>query len=292
MYTAIIILAWKTIDEANALSNKILNWSSEKPKIIIVCNESNPQKKYFHFDKIIYIHEKQNRGFGGGNNIGMQKASSLGYTHALLLNPDAIIDQDNFIQLVKTFNQHQDAFAIGPIIHEGNNDKRVLLYGGRNITEQLNTRITESKVNANTNVNQVDYCVGASVMVCLKKADSLKYFDEEFFFSGEMADLCYRARLKGYLSYVDLDSSANHNIDPTENHRKYMYLYYSMRNRFLFMAKHQYSLKTKVFWYNILLRQLFNGIIKLDMQLIKTISLVTWHVLMGKYGNQNQKFEL
>ena len=63
--------------------------------------------------------------------------------------------------------------------------------------------------------------------------------DEEFFFSGEIADFCKRARDGGHRVCVDLEAEARHDASETpQTVRDTLYVYYSLRNRFLYAKKH------------------------------------------------------
>lgn len=290
MKTVIIILAWKTLDDANQLATKVLSWKEAKPSIIIICNESNSQPENELKDVVTYLYSTENKGYGGGNNIALKKAYSDGFDSALLINPDAYITEENFKILINTKSNISNVLAIGPILKEGNKNNWVKYVGGRNITEQINTRVLFDHDKKYHTPIKVDYVLGAIILIDLKLLNDLGYINEEYFFSGEIADLCFRAKIDGYESYTDLDCIGIHNIDHTQSRRKYMYLYYSMRNRFLFMKTHEFPFSKKAHWFSILARQLINGIIKRDLELIKTILLVMLHVLMGRYGNENILF--
>lgn len=279
------------MEEANLLATQILGWEKTKPKIILVCNESSPQPKNQIEGDIIYLYNQHNKGYGGGNNIGLRKAYQLGYERSLLINPDAYIDEYNFEKLITTFINLPDAFAIGPILKEGNKDNWTTYLGGRNITEQINTRIPYDQSVMVKRPIKVDYVLGAIILLNLTLVNELDFLDEEYFFSGEIADLCYRARSIDHSSYSAPNTEGIHNIDHSEEKRKYLYLYYSMRNRFLFMKKHKYPFTKKLYWFSILCRQFFHAIITLNKRLSKTILLVIYHIIIHNYGNSNRSFK-
>ena len=69
--------------------------------------------------------------------------------------------------------------------------------------------------------------------------EQIGLLDEEFFFSGEIADFCKRARNGGHRVCVDLEVEARHDASDTpQTRRETLYVYYSLRNRFLYAKKH------------------------------------------------------
>lgn len=82
-----------------------LFYSSETSHIIILDNNSTDDTieiiKPF-LEKIELIQLPSNLGFGGANNIGIQRALELGYSHIFLLNQDAYIQKDCISKLLST----------------------------------------------------------------------------------------------------------------------------------------------------------------------------------------------
>ncbi len=79
--------------------------SSVTSYLIIVDNNSTDDTieiiKPF-LDKIELIQLSSNLGFGGANNIGIQRALELGFSHIFLLNQDAYVQKDCISKLLST----------------------------------------------------------------------------------------------------------------------------------------------------------------------------------------------
>jgi GT2 family glycosyltransferase len=84
----------------------------------------------------------------------------------------------------------------------------------------------------------VDYVPGTAVLVRSDLLRRLGGFDPEYFFSGEMADLCARARQAGQASFVVPTARARHDLVAAAELRDALYPYYSLRNRFLYTRRH------------------------------------------------------
>jgi GT2 family glycosyltransferase len=66
--------------------------------------------------------------------------------------------------------------------------------------------------------------------------------DESYFFATEMADFCRRAARVGYRTVVDSEARAYHDVDRSTPLRETLYVYYVVRNRFLYIRKfHSFS---------------------------------------------------
>ena len=79
------------------------------------------------------IAEPQNRGFAGGNNIGLSVLDRLAVTHFLLLNNDAMVAEDYFAQISDALREHPDAALVGCAIYYHPDRDRVWFAGGREV---------------------------------------------------------------------------------------------------------------------------------------------------------------
>lgn len=88
------------------------------PHIIIVDNNSTDDTieviKPF-LQKIEILQLQSNLGFGGANNIGIQKALEQGYSHFFLLNQDAYVQKDCVSKLLETAISNPEYGILSPI---------------------------------------------------------------------------------------------------------------------------------------------------------------------------------
>ena len=116
--------------------------------------------------------------------------------------------------------------------------------------------------------------------------------DENYFFSGEIADFCKRVRDAGYRVCIDLKVQARHHSDHAEPLRKTLYVYYSLRNRFLYVRKHHRGMRALYFlyWFGVGTLMIGRALIKGQLAKARAICLALLDGLAGRYGNQNAKF--
>lgn len=83
-------------------------------EVILVDNKSPDDTVAYtkkHLPRVKVIANKNNRGFGGGNNQGAEKAQGQ---YLLLLNPDAFLEKNSLRIMVNLMEQQSDLVSVGP----------------------------------------------------------------------------------------------------------------------------------------------------------------------------------
>ncbi len=154
--------------------DQCLNSIDPKVKILIIENSNNAnfkrevEKKYLNVS--CYL-AGENLGYAKGNNLGLSKVVT---EYALILNPDAFLENDtlyNFINLAKKFN---DFAIIGPAKQD----------------EYSNKNLDDTK----PNIFEVDYLKGFAMFLNMKEFKDIGFFDENIFIYLEEMDLCKRLK--------------------------------------------------------------------------------------------------
>ncbi len=187
---------------------------------------------------------------------------------------------------------------MGPLIHETRDGRVHLLVGGRDIARYPSTRTaiapSDLKRLPDYPLHAVDYVSGTVFLARASVFTETGLLDEEFFFSGEIADFCKRAKESRHEIYVDLEVEARHDPGqaPPPHVRETLYVYYGLRNRFLYVTKHHAAEKMKYFAYWTMLGVLALvraiGLGKLGKA--RAIILALTHAYAGRFGNQNANF--
>ena len=111
-----------------------------------------------------------NLGYGKANNIGLKNVKSK---YALILNPDASLQETTIDNFFKTINEIPDFAIMGPYIQEENN------------------KVHENNLN-NNKPKEVMNVKGFGMFLNLKEFKEVGFFDENFFIYFEEIDLCKR----------------------------------------------------------------------------------------------------
>jgi len=223
-------------------------------------------------------------------NIGIQASLELGLDYTLLLNTDAHIEESEVKKLLEHIQQNNTIFSIGPALTEFTDSTKHQYIGGRNIAENISTRIKLNEQSTTDKISlNVDYVIGAIILLRNKYIDTIGLFDRDYFFSGEVADLCYRAKQLGYKNTTLLAAKGTHHTEknPLRNN---LYKYYSLRNRFLFIRKYKLDNKHLYFWYKLIIKETIHSIITFDKEKLMTMTLTLFDVLKRKKGNRNKLF--
>ena len=167
-----------------------LNSINSKTKIIIIENSNNQnfkdqiEKKYSNVNCIL---TGQNLGYAKGNNLGLSKVRS---EYALILNPDAYLENSTLDRLLYSANNFKDFAIIGPAKQNE--------YNNEDDNEDKN------------DVFQVDYLKGFAMFLNLDQFKDIGFFDSNFFIYLEEIDLCRRLKQKQKKIYLDKKIKINH----------------------------------------------------------------------------------
>ncbi|MFH2085379.1 MAG: glycosyltransferase family 2 protein [bacterium] len=114
---SVIIVSYNTREytvKALGSALKSKGFKSGQVEVIMIDNNSPDDSVTYtkkHLPSVKVIVNKDNRGFGGGNNQGAKIASGK---YLLLLNPDAFLAKDSLRIMVDLLENHQDVVSVGP----------------------------------------------------------------------------------------------------------------------------------------------------------------------------------
>ncbi len=196
----------------------------------------------------------ENSGFARGCNQGALHATSR---YILFLNPDAAVYADTLPTVFGCMesHQHQSTGICGVrLLDEKSHVSRscsrypsasrcmAQSLGLDKFFPKLGCAMTEWD---HLDSRYVDQVIGAFFLVRRDLFIQLNGFDERFFVYYEEVDFAYRAANAGYPSYYLNETSAFHLGGGVSNQVKARRLFYTLRSRLLYGAKH-FSLPAKV----------------------------------------------
>ena len=298
MKIAAVIINWNNPLDTEKCVLSISSWTQLLPSIWVVDNASQDGNRQIYasrYPQVHYIYSGINKGFAGGNNLAIEQIQNQVSSDAILLiNNDASISEENIRHLIKSFETEPQLGIVGPIIDEIDGLHRHVSLGGKDISKYVHTRVCAKKNSQNEEKKllHVDYVPGTIALIRTNLFCVVGFLDEKYFFSGEMADFCERARQKGFLCAINTNALATHQFDSTSTIRQTLYLYYNLRNRFLFISKFRRAQKSYLysFWIFYGTLMLILALLKFQGKKAKAIVLALIHGILGKFGNQNDKF--
>ena len=215
---SVIIVNYNTFNMTNECVDSICKFTSETNyEIIIVDNASTDQSKEFfsNDERIIYIYNTENLGFGKANNLGLKNASGK---YIFFLNSDTLLLNDAISMFFHKLENSDDSVAcIGAILLDAKGN-RTHSYGAfPSFGNELISNTFLSKILLKNNIVKsayddtslekddffpVDYIIGADLFVRKKVLDQLGGFDPDFFMYYEESELQRRFSKHNYNSFI------------------------------------------------------------------------------------------
>lgn len=200
---AIVILNWNGYELTRNCLLSLRNISFESYKIILVDNGSSDNsliKLKEEFREVIYLSNKENLGFTGGNNVGVRYALEKEFDHILLLNNDTIVERGFLNPLVNFLESNSDYAAVQPkICYEGK--RNIIWNAGGGFFKPLN--MTWSIGAGKEDLGQFDkefdteWITGCAFMVKASYLNMVGLFDESYFAYYEDVDWSFRLKKAG-----------------------------------------------------------------------------------------------
>ena len=292
MELAVIVLNWNAAAETISCVRAIASWKRLRPTVWVVDNGSADGSAGViarECPDVRLIRNSVNLGFAGGNNRGIVQALSTGDAPLLLLNNDAFIEEQQVIRLLDTLQADERLGFVGPLLFDADGEGRLLSAGGRDIARHTNTHI--GKVMDGAPVRKVDYVPGTVVVVRAAVFRAVGLFDQDYFFGGEVADLCERARQHGYSSAIDARAQAFHATSHSADLRGTLHIYYVFRNRLLFIRKFRRAqiIPLYSFWTLYGLAVSLRAQLRGEQIRARAIRLGLLDGLRGRFGGQNER---
>ncbi len=216
-------------------------------EIIVVDNNSTDGSCNMLLEKypeVRLIQNKDNTGFSKANNQGVAIAKG---EYVLILNPDTVVAEDTFNQILDFAKSKQNLGILGVKLIDGTGD--FLPESKRGIPTPMvsfnklfgiSSKQTGKYYAAHLNENEtgvVDVLVGAFMLLKRSVYVEVHGFDEDYFMYGEDIDLSYKILNKGYQNFYYANTSVIHyKGESTKKDIKYLrYFHEAMK---IFYRKH------------------------------------------------------
>lgn len=208
------------------------------------------------FPGLAVIAPEANRGFAAGCNLGLRKALADGADWCLLLNPDAVAEQDFLAPMLAVMAAEPAIGMAGPTILEYGN--RRITHGGGAIDWWSGRPygITDYRLGGESRWVEVPFATGAAMLLRASAAAGVGSMDESYFLYFEDADYCQAFLRAGWkIAYVPA-AEILHETSSVAGHQSERFVYYFARNRILFMRRWGR-------WHHRVVFTLFHGFVRL-----------------------------
>jgi GT2 family glycosyltransferase len=219
-----------------------LQESASASPLVVVDNGStdgSPEAIAAHFPGITLI-RRENDGFAGGVNAGLNRCLDHGCDAAVLLNPDTVVQPDTIEAFIRAMRRHPDAILSPAIFYLSNPDLsdsyagRMQWWRGRMKSAFLGRSAGELP-RSDVLIETASFC---AVLIPANVFRRVGPLDDRYFLYFEDADYLERAHAAGCQLWYVPDVRVLHSEGKaTGGATSPLALYYYVRNRHLLVRK-------------------------------------------------------
>jgi GT2 family glycosyltransferase len=239
-----VIVNWKRADLTDRCVRSIMGGNVVPAVIVVVENESAETSGLSFLEpgegpRVIRVHSRANRGYGGGANLGIEIALQSHPEAVFLVNNDAVVDPHCIGTLRESMQRSGAAIVGGRCVSEtGDADvgyarRWPAAIWGRGVVPSV-------RIGQPPSVDMVDGALWLVSRACLERSMERRgvFLDALYFLYWEDADLCMFARRQGMKCVFDAQATARHAVAASSggsyNPRG---LYYQSRNVIFFTCR-------------------------------------------------------
>lgn len=239
---SVIVLTWNSLENIHECLYSLISSNYPNFNIIIVDNGSFDRTiEYvrFEFPEVSIIENKSNRGFTGGNNIGILQAIENKSDYIFLVNDDTCVLNDTLLNLVNIGENNDDIGILCPKITSFHNREMSYVGAVINWLQGIGCEIEQDSDEILSEVVLTDYAPGCALLIKTHVVNQIGMLDDDYFAYCEDTDWSVRCKKAGYLVAVVTGATIYHKgtLDQSQ-HKSDMATFYLRRNQLLFMRKH------------------------------------------------------
>jgi N-acetylglucosaminyl-diphospho-decaprenol L-rhamnosyltransferase len=246
----IIIVTYQSANTIGATLDALReSQNSSLARIVVIDNASNDGTADYvsrNYPSVKLIRNIENVGFGRGCNQGIEFAST---PYALLLNPDAVIDNGSLSTLIDFLDQNPHVGICGPAVIDASGALqpagglpkpwKILL---KPLSSKLASRGQRSVVPGEAPAESDSIC-GSIMLLRMKMIGEIGVFDPRFFLYFEETDLCLRAKQAGWKIWTVGEAVGRHINAASAKQTKAEMIWdtiseHYFKSRFYYMIKH------------------------------------------------------
>lgn len=248
------------------------------------------------YGSVKLIANDSNKGFSKANNQAIQKATG---EYVLLLNPDTVVEEDTFRNVLAFMDAHPDSGGVGVRMIDGKGNflpesKRslptpaVAFYKIFGLSALFPRSATFGKYHLGhlspDENHEVEILSGAFMCIRKQVLDRIGGLDEQFFMYGEDIDLSYRILKAGYRNYYFSGTRIIHYKGESTKKSSVNYVLVFYQAMILFARKHFSSGRANLFTFLINCAVYLRAFLAIFVRLLRSLSLPVMDVTGGFLG--------
>ncbi len=237
------------------------------------------------FPRVSLVENKDNKGFSKANNQAIQLSQG---EFILLLNPDTVVEENTFRQIIEFMDLHPDAGGLGVKMVDGKGrflpeSKRglptpiVAFYKIFGLSALFPKSKTFGKYHLGfldkNEIHEVDILAGAFMLLRKSVLDKTGLLDESFFMYGEDIDLSYRIVQAGFKNYYFPKTRIIHYKGESTKKSSVNYVFVFYNAMIIFARKHFSQKNARMFSFLINLAVYLRAAVAVVMRFVKRVFL-------------------
>jgi GT2 family glycosyltransferase len=241
---AIVILNWNGWRDTLECLASLRTLAYPNYHVFVVDNASSDDSEAkigAAFPDVTMIQSGANRGFAGGNNVGIRSALASGAEYVWLLNNDTLVRPEALSALVRRAESDPRIGFVGSKILYADQPDRIWFAGG--------TLSERNGVTNHVGMNQRDdgnvpiagetgYAVGTSLLARRQVIEEIGLVPEQYFLYMEEVDWEYTGRQRGWKIWYEPASVVLHKVSASIGHQTPFQVFYLERARAIFVMRH------------------------------------------------------
>ena len=208
---AIVLVNWNSFELTKDTLESLQQTTYTNYDCIVVDNGSVDGSGHalkLQFPNVILIESETNKGFTGGNNLGMDYALQHGYKYIMMLNNDVAVEPNFLEPLIARLDQDPSFGAVQPLIYF-HHDRHLIWNAGSTYNSFLGICATPDYNKKDPQhvfrkkEKKIDWITGCAFIIRASVLREVGLLKEAFFIYYEDVDLSFRIKNAGYqLAYV------------------------------------------------------------------------------------------
>jgi GT2 family glycosyltransferase len=240
---AVVILNWNKAPDTIECLDSVARLNYPNIRVLVVDNGSTDgsvDRIRAEQPDVEIIETGENLGYVGGNNAGIRHALARAAQYILLLNNDTKVAPDSLTNLISIAERFPDAAFLGPKIYHLQEPDMIQSAGARLdwLWRSHQRGLDERDHGKFDRLEEVDYVIGAAVLVRADFLEQMGLLNPEYFMYREDVDWCLRGRRLGYRTLYVPEAKVWHRSHHHRDAELPRIRYYMARNSLMLLAQH------------------------------------------------------